>query len=272
MADDYLSRAGLAALLEAQAGATVVGQVAGEAGLSSSLDVYRPEIVVWDMGWDPTLALEHLAELEGAHPPVIALLPDDAHASEAWAAGARCILLRDSDARSLLAAMMAVAQGLLVLDSRLPVQVPSTSDQTQPPVMGDLTRREQEVLHLVAEGMPNKSIAQQLSISEHTVKFHVNSIMGKLGAQSRTEAVTRATRLGLLLLERLGRAIAYLAFLPGASLTIWAVCGRLIRLTVLIRDGIPNHQMDGQHWLLVKGRQNNGGNSTESVGCFGRDS
>ena len=57
-----------------------------------------------------------------------------------------------------------------------------------------------EVLQLLAEGLPNKSIAQRLGISEHTVKFHVNAILGKLGAQSRTEAVILATRLGLVLL------------------------------------------------------------------------
>ena len=66
--------------------------------------------------------------------------------------------------------------------------------------MRELTPRELEVLRLVAEGLSNKSVANHLSISEHTVKFHVNSIMGKLSAQSRTEAVARATRLGLLLL------------------------------------------------------------------------
>jgi two-component system, NarL family, nitrate/nitrite response regulator NarL len=56
------------------------------------------------------------------------------------------------------------------------------------------------VLQLLAEGLPNKTIARQLSISEHTVKFHLNAIMSKLGAQSRTEAVVRATRLGLIIL------------------------------------------------------------------------
>ena len=56
------------------------------------------------------------------------------------------------------------------------------------------------MLGLIAEGLPNKTIARRLDISEHTVKFHVNSILGKLGVQSRTEAVTRATRTGLLLL------------------------------------------------------------------------
>jgi DNA-binding NarL/FixJ family response regulator len=63
-----------------------------------------------------------------------------------------------------------------------------------------LTSREQEVLKLLAEGLPNKGIADRLRISDHTVKFHVNAIMSKLGAQSRTDAVVRATRQGLLLL------------------------------------------------------------------------
>jgi len=60
--------------------------------------------------------------------------------------------------------------------------------------------REREVLQLLAEGLPNKIIAARLKITDHTVKFHVNAIMTKLGVQSRTEAVVRATRLGLILL------------------------------------------------------------------------
>jgi DNA-binding NarL/FixJ family response regulator len=62
----------------------------------------------------------------------------------------------------------------------------------------ELTPRETEVLQLLADGLTNKAIAQRLGISDHTVKFHVNAVLGKLGAQSRTEAVVRATRLGLL--------------------------------------------------------------------------
>ncbi len=63
-----------------------------------------------------------------------------------------------------------------------------------------LTPRELEVLGLIGDGLPNKTIAGRLDISEHTVKFHVNAILGKLGAQSRTEAVTLATRMGLITL------------------------------------------------------------------------
>jgi DNA-binding NarL/FixJ family response regulator len=63
-----------------------------------------------------------------------------------------------------------------------------------------LTAREREVLQLMAQGMANKSIARELAISEHTVKFHVNAILSKFGAQSRTEAVVIASRAGLVLL------------------------------------------------------------------------
>jgi len=69
-----------------------------------------------------------------------------------------------------------------------------------PTPVEELTPRERHVLQLLAEGLPNKAIADRLGISEHTVKFHVSAIMSKLGAQSRTEAVTRAARLGLIIL------------------------------------------------------------------------
>ena len=63
-----------------------------------------------------------------------------------------------------------------------------------------LTPRESEVLQLLAEGLPNKAIAERLGISDHTAKFHVNAILGKLGASTRTEALAQAARLGLVLL------------------------------------------------------------------------
>ncbi len=68
------------------------------------------------------------------------------------------------------------------------------------PLVEPLTPRELDVLRLLAEGLPNKTIAGRLNISKHTVKFHVNAILGKLGVASRTEAVVRATRMGLILL------------------------------------------------------------------------
>jgi two-component system nitrate/nitrite response regulator NarL len=208
VADDPLARAGLAALLADQPGCIVVGQVAEDTDLLAALEVHRPDVIAWDLGWDPTLAtstspttrLERLSDLEGATPPVVALLPDGTHATEARIAGAHGILLRDTDAEHLVAALMAAAQELVVLDPSLVPTMLATGDQASPRMVEELTPRELEVLQLLAEGLPNKAIAHRLGISQHTVKFHVNAIMGKLGAQSRTEAVVLATRLGLILL------------------------------------------------------------------------
>ena len=198
IANDPLARAGLATLLADQPGCTVVGQIAGESDSEAALEVYAPDVVVWDLGWEP--ALEPLADLRDTEIPIVALLPDEAHAAEAWAAGVRALLLRDVSAERLVAAVQAVYRELVVFDSALTPSLPPSQDSESPLPIEELSPRELEVLQLLAEGLPNKAIAHRLNISEHTVKFHVNAIMGKLGAQSRTEAAVRATRLGLILL------------------------------------------------------------------------
>ena len=212
IADDPLVRAGLATLLANQSSLTVVGRIAAELDLPAELDVYHPDVVVFDLGWDPTLAsspsrpgsgsacartsLESLAELRETGLPIVALLPDETHASEAWTAGARGLLLRNTDAEKLQAALLAVFQGLVTLDPSLTAAILPTPDLRTPPQPAEaLTPRELEVLQLLAEGLANKTIARRLDISDHTVKFHVNAILTKLGAQSRTDAVVRATRL-----------------------------------------------------------------------------
>ena len=68
------------------------------------------------------------------------------------------------------------------------------------PMLEELTRREMEVLRMVADGLSNREIAARLSVSEHTIKFHISSVLGKLGASSRTEAVTQGIKRGLILL------------------------------------------------------------------------
>ncbi len=195
--DDSLARAGLVALVSALSDVELVGQATAEDDAASTLDAFNPDIALWDLGWSPSIAFERLAEYSQAEVSVVALAPDEEHASRARASGARGVLARDVGAASLQAALTAVAQGMLVLDPELTPAVPHA-----PPgdALEALTRRELEVLRLLAEGSPNKAIAYRLDISEHTVKFHVNSIFTKLHAQSRTEAVAIATRLGLVLL------------------------------------------------------------------------
>ena len=171
------------------------------AHLPTQAAVYRPDVVLWDLGWDPAQDLEaSLAQIEDLREeglPVVALLADDAQAPEVWASGALGLLLRDASVETLLASLQAAVRGLVVYDPSLAL-VPSPARDFTLVLAEDLTPRETEVLQLLADGLTNKAIAQRLGISDHTVKFHVNAILGKLGAQSRTEAVVRATRLGLL--------------------------------------------------------------------------
>ena len=198
VADDPLARSGLAALLADQAECTVAGQVAPGLDLSGDAAVYQPDVGLWDLGWDPVPG--PLLDFGDAALPVLALLPDDAQGAETWGAGAQGLLLREADAENVAAAILAVAQGLVVIDPALTPAVLPARDREVEPLVEALTPREEEVLHLLADGLSNKAIALQLGISDHTVKFHVNAILGKLGAQSRTEAVVRATRLRLLIL------------------------------------------------------------------------
>jgi DNA-binding NarL/FixJ family response regulator len=165
------------------------------------------------MGWEPLRYVERLADFRLTRLPALALISSDPSAASASAmlinAGARGVLLQDANPERLAAALISLAQGLVVLTPAFAeaqathALTPSLNpgagiDGMLPPET--LTPRESEVLHLIAEGLPNKTIALQLSISEHTVKFHVNAILTKLGAQSRTEAVVRATRAGLIAL------------------------------------------------------------------------
>ncbi len=109
------------------------------------------------------------------------------------------LLLREAAGPEITAAIVAVARGLSVVDPSL--TEPATLTMLAYPEgasSSPLTPREVEVLRLVAAGLPNKAIALELHISDHTVKFHMGSIMGKLDASSRTEAVTLAVRQGIL--------------------------------------------------------------------------
>jgi two-component system, NarL family, nitrate/nitrite response regulator NarL len=200
IAGDPLARAGLAALLAEQAGFVVAGWVSPGDDLPAAVAAYLPDVLVWDLGWDPASALEHLAEVSSDAPPILALLADADDGPAAWGAGAGGAVSRDLEVDGLAAAVSAVAHGLVVLDPEIGRTLLPTAYAPALETAVELTAREREVLQLLAEGLANKAIARRLEISEHTVKFHVNAILGKLNAQSRTEAVVRAGRLGLILL------------------------------------------------------------------------
>jgi two-component system nitrate/nitrite response regulator NarL len=198
VAEDPLARSGLRTLIEDHGSVDVVGQISPGPSLEEDLRAYSPDAVLWDLGWNAERGLEILGEVDWADLPVVVLLADESLASAAWQAGARGLLPREVDGESIATALASALQGLAVVDPGMlsPLLPPdATSRRT---LVDPLTTREMDVLRLMAEGLPNKAIAARLEISEFTVKFHVNAILGKLSAQSRTEAAMTAARMGLI--------------------------------------------------------------------------
>ena len=188
----------LAELLE-DAGAVVVGSAASAGGATEEL-LETADVVVVEMNDEP---LEEILEAlqEFSRELHVVLLTAQQRSpvwmNQALRAGVRAILPKDSNVRVLRTALEAMAEDLVVLaagDSRL-----QRTDSDAMELVEALTGREREVLEMLAQGRGNKEIGARLNISEHTVKFHVASILGKLGASTRTEAVSIALRRGLIL-------------------------------------------------------------------------
>ena len=191
VADDPLVRSALLALLSSQ-------HVAAEPVSQDAIGDAPVDVVVWDLGADARTAQERIEEVERAETEVVALVPSHTVASPALSAGARGLLTRETTGEALAAAVHAVRAGLVVVDPTLASALIPARERA--PLAEDLTAREQEVLQQLSLGLSNKEIAAKLHISDHTVKFHVNAILSKLGVTSRTEAVVAAARRGLVIL------------------------------------------------------------------------
>lgn len=209
LADDPLVAVGLAHMLEAGDADDVIplrvvltrdyrDALQGVASLDA-------DAVLADLGTDAAVARERLRLVASLDSPAVVLAPTGITAAEVVPVGVRAALPRSADAGAIRAALHAATQGLVVLDPALlgsllgrPSLTPGRADAASR--AQDLTARELEVLRLLAEALPNKLIADRLGISDHTAKFHVNSVLAKLSAGSRTEAVVRAARLGLVTL------------------------------------------------------------------------
>jgi NarL family two-component system response regulator YdfI len=195
----------LESLLHAQ-GFAVLGSFASvedAAGVFTEEDVDAIIIDASDVSLEDLF--ESLQESDAAREaPTILLLPDaspDA-VSQALRLGVRGILPASPEPQQLAAALEAVVQELVVYNSEMssPLRRAASRGAPADELSEPLTPREREVLRLLASGLGNKEIAVKLKISEHTAKFHVASILGKLGAASRTEAVSIGMRNGLILL------------------------------------------------------------------------
>jgi DNA-binding NarL/FixJ family response regulator len=181
-------RAGLKTLVEQMPGCTIAGVASSLNLIERSLDL-PAAVILWHVSPDEDAA-PILHDLR--HQPVL-LLTQNAPL-ELIRAGARGVLPPHASETQIAAALQAIAADLLVLT---PEGV--TAPAVQHAASG-LTARETEVLRLIAEGLANKEIAYRLGLSEHTVKFHVSALLGKLGAGSRAEAIGLGIRQGAIML------------------------------------------------------------------------
>lgn len=162
------------------------------------VDSSETDVVVADLRNASDVPQDLLDQFPTAALIMLAEDPSRGWTADALRAGARAVLPREATSAQILAAVEAVAAGLAVVpaeDLESILAAPKFTPTAEP-----LSVRELEVLGMLAEGVSNKAIAYRLSISEHTVKFHVTSIMTKLNAGSRTEAVTLGIRRGLIML------------------------------------------------------------------------
>ena len=206
-----LARAGLENLLAARQ-VEVAGSFANLDELENRLDDLPADAILIHSSGEPFESfIDSLIASDLASDFSVVLLTEPASvnaSSAALRAGVRAVLPNDTPPDQLIAALQAASSGLLVLH---PVQVSAqvtangfasapARARTPEELAESLTPRENEVLQMLASGLGNKEIAAKLKISEHTVKFHVASILGKLGAASRTEAVSVGIRRGLVML------------------------------------------------------------------------
>jgi two-component system, NarL family, response regulator LiaR len=222
LADDHpIVREGLRAVLETQPDFEVIAEAAsGDEALRLALNL-QPDILLLDLEMPIMDGVETIRRLRQQQPAariiVFTAFDNDERIIHAVQAGANGYLLKGSPREEIFQAIRITMEGgsLLqpVVASKLLRHVghqanpkplgtlPSQVNNVYMPPYEPLTERELEVLNLLAQGMPNKEIAAQLIISERTAKFHVSSIMGKLGATNRTEAVSLAAQKGLITLR-----------------------------------------------------------------------
>jgi DNA-binding NarL/FixJ family response regulator len=212
--DQRVVREGLAMLLGLLPDIEVVGTAAdGEAAVAQAGEL-QPDVVLMDLRMPRCNGVEATRRIRGEHSGVgvIALTTyaDDQSVLDALQAGARGFLTKDASAEEIQRAIMAVVRGEAAIDPSVQRHLvdfvatgPSPARQANaPPALPDgLTAREAEVLSLIAAGLSNGEIATRLTVSEATVKTHVNHLFGKTGVRDRAQAVAYAYRHGFATTE-----------------------------------------------------------------------
>lgn len=199
--DDHpVVREGLVAMLEDEQDFQVAGEAGSAENALALLATARPDVILLDLELPGMSGVDAIPRLAAALPDarviVLTAYDTDERVLGAIKAGARGYLLKGASAGEIAQAIREVHAGGSYLASRIAAKV--LSQMRAPRRSTALSERERTVLHKVADGRSTKQIARELGITERTVKFHVSSIMNKLGAENRAQAVAEAARRGLL--------------------------------------------------------------------------
>jgi len=205
IADDHpVFRFGLRALLQTEPGAEVVGEATtGEEAVALTAEL-KPDIVLMDLNMPDVNGIEATRRILQKNPDVgilVITMFDDDSVFAAMRAGARGYILKGAEGEETLRAIRAVANGEAIFSPAVAERVMqffAQSPSTEPePAFPELTPREYEVLALLAQGLTNSAIAEQLVLSPKTVRNHVSNIFSKLQVADRAEAIIRAREAGL---------------------------------------------------------------------------
>jgi DNA-binding NarL/FixJ family response regulator len=205
VADDHpVVRDGLAAILGTQPDFSVVGTADTGRAAVAVVAALAPDVLLLDLEMPELDGVAVIRALRETHPGtgviVFTAFDTDERILDAVRAGARGYLLKGAPRDEIFAAVRTVHAGGSLLQPIVASRLLQRVRQDSAPAPAALTAREQDVLRLMARGLQNKEIAADLAISERTVKFHVSTILTKLGAGNRTEAVARAAQQGLVTL------------------------------------------------------------------------
>lgn len=209
LADDHrVVRRGLQVFLSTQTEIRLIGEAATGQETLAQVEALQPDVVLMDINMPGMSGIEATARIKQLHPHVKVIIltsfSDQDHVLPAIRSGAKGYLLKDIEPEELVRAIHNVYKGKVELHPDVAGQLMSQyaeSDQASPIIADDgisgLTAREQDVLRLIASGKSNRSIAEELFISEKTVKSHVSRILSKLGLTDRTQAAIFAVKHGL---------------------------------------------------------------------------
>ncbi len=204
-ATSSVRRAALESIIASEPHLKLVGTITALTSLASHARDVQPDVILAELERpDPHFLTTFSTVVTGSAPSAVMLVddPELAWIARAIRLGVRSILPRDATEEEIVSAIRAVHSGLALLDPEIAQELArhvrlKEAEPTHEP-LGDLTPREIEVLRMLADGIANRQMAARLGISEHTVKFHISSILDKLDASSRTEAVTMGIRMGII--------------------------------------------------------------------------